>query len=109
MTKINIVNDLIRVIPFNEEEPWVEVDDETLQKIMQNKIVAKNGQLVDNTSNINAVARIKELKQQIVKFKEDVEQVELFGMERADYEEKKAQCVQIIEELRALEAQLKGE
>lgn len=50
-----------------------------------------------------------ELKQKLQKFKEDVEQVELFGMERADYEEKKAQCVQIIEELRALENQLKGE
>ena len=48
-------------------------------------------------------------KSKLQKFKEDVEQVELFGMERADYEEKKAQCVQIIEELRALENQLKGE
>ena len=106
MTKINIVNDLIRIIPFNEEEPWVEVNDETLQKIMQNKIVAKNGELVDNTSSINAVARIKELKQQIAKFKEDIEQVELFGMERADYEEKKQLCKNIILELRELEEQL---
>lgn len=54
------------------------------------------------------INRIGELKEQLKKYKEDVEQVELFGMQRADYEEKKALCVQIIEELRALEAQLKG-
>lgn len=53
--------------------------------------------------------RIQDLKLQIAKYKEDVEQVELFGMQRADYEEKKALCVQIIEELRVLETQLKGE
>ena len=47
------------------------------------------------------------LKQQLQKYKEDVEQVELFEMERADYEEKKQACVDIIEELRELEAQLK--
>jgi hypothetical protein len=51
--------------------------------------------------------RIQNLKLQIAKYKEDVEQVELFGMERADYKEKKAQCVAIIEELRQLEAQLR--
>ena len=49
--------------------------------------------------------KIGKLKQQLKKYKEDVEQVELFGMERADYEEKKTQCVAIIEELRVLEAQ----
>ena len=48
-------------------------------------------------------------KYKLNKYKEDVEQVELFGMQRADYEEKKALCVQIIQELRTLENQLKGE
>lgn len=50
---------------------------------------------------------IAEKKAILQKFKEDVEQVELFGMERADYEEKKAQCVSIIQQLRELEAQIK--
>ena len=50
---------------------------------------------------------ISQLKGKLQKFKEDVEQVELFGMERADYEEKKAQCVSIIQQLRKLENQLK--
>ena len=50
--------------------------------------------------------QIQSLKQELEKWKEDVEQVELFGMERADYEEKKARCAEIILELRELEHSL---
>jgi superfamily II RNA helicase len=50
--------------------------------------------------------RIHDLKAQLEKCKEDVEQVELFGMERTDYEYKKEQCRALILELRKLE---KGE
>lgn len=46
---------------------------------------------------------IKEKKQLLSKYKEDVEQVELFGMIRADYEEKKKQCEKLVLELRELE------
>ena len=53
--------------------------------------------------------RIQDLKLQIAKYKEDVEQVELFGMHRDDYEQKKELCKSIILELRKLEAQLKDE
>lgn len=37
------------------------------------------------------------------KYKYDVEQVDLFGMQRDDYEEKKALCAQLVRELRELE------
>lgn len=47
------------------------------------------------------------LKQQLQKYKEDVEQVELFRMERSDYETKIEYCKNIILELRSLENQLK--
>ena len=47
------------------------------------------------------------LKRQLQICKEDVEEVVLFGMKRADYEEKKQKCVDIITELRKLEQQLK--
>lgn len=47
--------------------------------------------------------QIYEKKALLEKYKEDVEQVELFGMERADYEEKKRLCAEIIIELRELE------
>ena len=53
-----------------------------------------------------ASQRIYELKSQLSKYKEDVEQVELFGMERLDYEDKKGVCAEIIVELRELEQQL---
>ena len=53
--------------------------------------------------------RINELKHQLQKYKEDVEQVELFGMEREDYEQKKLACKNIIIQLRELEAQIREE
>lgn len=46
---------------------------------------------------------IAEKKALLVKYREDVEQVDLFGMERTDYEEKKALCRQLVLELRELE------
>ena len=50
---------------------------------------------------------INALKEEIVKTKEDVEQVILFGMERPDFEQKKQRSVEIILRLRVLEARLK--
>ena len=50
---------------------------------------------------------IRALKQELNKYKEDVEQVELFGMERADYQEKKTRCAEIIIELRQLESEVR--
>lgn len=49
---------------------------------------------------------IPQLKQELTKWKEDVEQVELFGMDRSDYEEKKKRCAEIILELRVLEKEV---
>lgn len=51
---------------------------------------------------------IATLKVTLAKYKEDVEQVELFGMERTDYEQKKTSCRQIILQLRELESRLRG-
>lgn len=56
----------------------------------------------------NLYNQIQELKIQLQKYKEDVEQVELFGIERADYEDKKELCRNIILELRKLEKEIKG-
>ena len=50
---------------------------------------------------------ITDLKKTLEKYKEDVEQVELFGMERTDYAEKKELCKNMILELRELESDLK--
>lgn len=47
--------------------------------------------------------QIAELKSQLIKYKEDVEQVDLFGMQREDYEEKKQLCANLVLQLRELE------
>jgi len=57
-----------------------------------------------NEELINQITVKKRLLQ---KYKEDIEQVELFGMQREDYEQKKELCKNIIVELRQLEKQLK--
>nr|DAO88467.1 MAG TPA: hypothetical protein [Caudoviricetes sp.] len=46
---------------------------------------------------------IAEKKALLNKYREDVEQVDLFGMEREDYAEKKLACKTLVEELRVLE------
>lgn len=46
---------------------------------------------------------IAEKKALLIKYREDVEQVDLFGLERSDYEEKKELCRQLVLELRELE------
>lgn len=46
---------------------------------------------------------ILEIKKTLEKYKEDVEQVELFDMERTDYAEKKEQCRSMVLRLRELE------
>lgn len=53
-----------------------------------------------------AMMKIQEKKQLLEKYKEDVEQVELFKMERTDYEEKKQICATLIYELRELEKEV---
>lgn len=49
---------------------------------------------------------IFEIKKTLEKYKEDVEQVELFGMERTDYAEKKEQCRSMVLRLRELEKEV---
>lgn len=56
-----------------------------------------------------AQREVGKLKQELAKWKEDVEQVELFGMERADYEQKKTRCAEIIVQLRELEKVVENE
>lgn len=55
-----------------------------------------------------AETEILQIKEKLAKYKEDVEQVELFGMERADYEEKKQLCANMIVRLRELEKIVKS-
>ena len=104
--KINIFENTLRITPFNENEPSIEITDEQYNQIINGDLIARNGRLVQNIAK-TLRPRIIELKQQIAKYKEDVEQVELFGMQRDDYEQKKELCKSIVLQLRELESQLR--
>lgn len=60
--KLNIVNNGLVAVPFNEGLPYIEVSDEAFIKIVNGELVYKNGQLVDNTKVLEANKRIEELK-----------------------------------------------
>lgn len=109
MVRLNIVNNGLVEVPFDENLPIIEITEEELEQIKNGQLRYENGKLVDNADIINAYNRRVEIKSLLAKYKEDVEQVELFGMERTDYEEKKKLCADMILELRELEKQLKGE
>ena len=72
--------------------------------VVNGQVVAKQDEyklaVVKEAERQNLIAEKKAL---LLKYREDVEQVDLFGMEREDYEEKKAACRTLVEELRALE------
>ena len=78
-------------------------ENESLYYIDGKVIAQKDSEKVQAITLARIQAQIAEKKALLLKYREDVEQVDLFGMERADYEEKKAACRTLVEELRALE------
>lgn len=69
-------------------------------KVTDGKVVAVD---YEPTQEEVKHSQIEQLKKQLTDYKYDVEQVELFGMQRDDYEQKKQMCVNIILQLRELE------
>lgn len=103
-------------LPVDNENRFIEVDEDTLAqtlicesgkawKVVNGKLSQEIYNKTEHDKNV-VLSTILDLKQEIAKIKEDVEQVELFGMERSDYQEKKARCVEIIQRLRTLEKQI---
>ena len=78
-------------------------ENESLYYIDGEIIAQKDSEKVQAITLARIQAQIAEKKALLLKYREDVEQVDLFGMEREDYEEKKAACRTLVEELRALE------
>lgn len=78
-------------------------ENESLYYIDGEVIAQKDSEKVQAITFARIQAQIAEKKALLLKYREDVEQVDLFGMKRADYEEKKAACRTLVEELRALE------
>ena len=99
-------------IPVDNESRFIEVEDEQEDKtyatssgyawrVVDGKLVNEvyDKTLVDNRETAN---KISELKAELAKIKEDIEQ-ETFGIVRDDFSDKKARAAEIINELRALE------
>lgn len=86
-----------------DEVPTLSGENHTLY-VENGKIVSKlDESKVARAAKQALLSQIATKKALLVKYREDVEQVDLFGMERADYAEKKAACKTLVEELRELE------
>ena len=83
--------------PVNNPE-YIEI---TEQEFIQATIRKPLTQEQINRQNI--LKLISEKKKLLIKYREDIEQVDLFGMVRDDYSQKKTACVQLVLELRELE------
>lgn len=89
-----------------DEVPAIGGENHTLY-VENGKVVSKlDESKVAQAARQTLLSQISAKKALLVKYREDVEQVDLFGMERADYAEKKKLCKQLVEELRELEKKL---
>lgn len=75
----------------------VEVEPDEVGRRFQIQVAPKSS---DKEKLLQEIITAKEL---LNKYREDVEQVDLFGMERTDYDEKKNACVELVKKLRRLE------
>lgn len=114
-------NRVFRIYPSNntvyyDKKTWDEIIVDNVPALggENHSLYVENGKVVSklDESKVARVARqallsqIATKKALLVKYREDVEQVDLFGMERKDYYTKKTLCKQLVEELRELEKQL---
>lgn len=86
------------------EEGYTQITEEEF-----NKLTKPKEPTAEQKAKIELAKTIREKKALLNKYREDVEQVDLFGMERADYAEKKELCKQLVYELRELEASFKAQ
>lgn len=116
-------NRVFRIYPSNntvyyDKKTWDEIIVDNVPTLggENHSLYVENGKVVSklDESKVAQAARqtllsqISAKKALLVKYREDVEQVDLFGMERADYAEKKAACKTLVEELRELEKELRS-
>lgn len=116
-------NRVFRIYPSNstvyyDKKTWNEIIVDNVPALggENHSLFVENGKVVSklDTDKVARLERktllalIAKKKALLVKYREDVEQVDLFGMERADYAEKKAACKTLVEELRELEKELRS-
>ena len=88
------------------DENYIQITEEEFNELTKPKIPELTA---EQKAKIELAKTMREKKALLNKYREDVEQVDLFGMERADYAEKKELCKQLVYELRELEASFKAQ
>lgn len=116
-------NRVFRIYPSNntvyyDKKTWDEIIVDNVPALggENHSLYVENGKVISKIDTDKVVrleretllALIAKKKALLVKYREDVEQVDLFGMERADYAKKKAACKTLVEELRELEKELRS-
>ena len=84
-------------------EGYTQITEEEYNSILQSRIYEPTA---EQKAKMELAKTIREKKALLNKYREDVEQVDLFGMVRDDYAEKKELCKQLVYELRELEKSL---
>ena len=81
------------------EEGYMQITEEEFNSLSNKRYEPTEEQ----KAKMELAKTIREKKALLNKYREDVEQVDLFGMVRNDYSEKKELCKQLVYELRELE------
>lgn len=116
-TKIEEYKESVEVIDEETQQPIIDEktgEVKTVEITKQREFQVCELEAVENPNKTRIIEQqntkklIQEKKKLLEKYKYDIQQVDLFGMERTDYEEKKSLCVQLVLELRELENSLKA-
>lgn len=83
------------------DENYIQITEEEFEEFTKPKEPT-----AEQKAKVELAKTIREKKALLNKYREDVEQVDLFGMVRDDYAEKKELCKQLVYELRELEKSL---
>ena len=98
-----ITQTITKTVRDGLEEGYTQITEEEFNELSNKRYEPTEEQ----KAKMELAKTIQEKKALLNKCREDVEQVDLFGMERADYAEKKELCKQLVYELREMEALLK--
>ena len=99
-----ITQTITKTVRDGLEEGYTQITEEEFNELSKPKVYELTA---EQKAKIELAKTIRDKKALLNKYREDVEQVDLFGMERADYAEKKELCKQLVYELREMEALLK--
>ena len=102
-TSIPPINDAIPIEVNENEEVVVGVSKYINGKLINPSVEELKALEQQREAKEKTFRLIQQKKVLLNKYKEDIEQVDLFGMVRDDYAEKKELCAQLVYELRELE------